>query len=176
MKKTLVMLVWWTLPGGAQDPMSLKDAVHQALDKNKSVEASVAARKAAESRIAEARGGSLPKVNYSESWARSDNPVFVFSSLLTQHQFGEQNFQVGPLNGPDFLNNFQSLLTADQPLYDAGKTSRAVRSAVLAKDITAEDARRTQLDVIASVVRSYHDAQLDAEQLNATRQSLRSVE
>ena len=63
MKKTLLMLVWWSLPGGAQDPMSLKDAVHLALDKNKSVEASVAARKAAESRIAEARGGNLPKVN-----------------------------------------------------------------------------------------------------------------
>ena len=63
MKKTLLMLVWFARPGGAQDPMSLKDAVHLALDKNKSVEASVAARKAAEIRIAEARGGNLPKVN-----------------------------------------------------------------------------------------------------------------
>jgi outer membrane protein TolC len=95
MKKILQMLVLWSLRGWAQDPMPLKDAVHQALDKNKSVEASVAARKAAESRIA-ARSGNLPKVNYSESWTRSDNPVFVFSSLLTQHQFGEQNFQIGP--------------------------------------------------------------------------------
>ena len=82
-KKTLLMLVWWLLPGGAQDPISLKDAVRLALDKNKSVEASTAARRAAESRIAEARGGNLPKISYSESWARSDNPVFVFSSLLT---------------------------------------------------------------------------------------------
>jgi hypothetical protein len=57
MKKTLLLLVWWALPGGAQDPMSLRDAVHLALNKNKSVEASVAARKAAESRIAETRGG-----------------------------------------------------------------------------------------------------------------------
>src|SRR5260370_41340906 len=124
MKKTLQMLVLWSLRGWAQDPISLKDAVHQALDKNKSVEASVAARNAAESRIAEARGGNLPKVNYSESWARSDDPIFVFSSLLTQHQFGEQNFQVRPLNRPDFLNNFQSQVTADQPLYDAGLTKR----------------------------------------------------
>src|ERR1039458_3488316 len=126
MKKTLLMLVLWPLPGAAQDSMSLKDAVHLALDKNKSMEASVASRKAAESRIAEARGGYLPKVNYSESWARSDNPVFVFSSLLTQHQFGEQNFQVGPLNRPDFLNNFQSQVTADETLYDAGQTRHAV--------------------------------------------------
>jgi outer membrane protein TolC len=67
MKKTLLILLWWPLTGWAQDPMSLKDAVHLALNGNKSVEASDASRKAAESRIAEARGGSLPKVNYSES-------------------------------------------------------------------------------------------------------------
>src|ERR1022692_2856030 len=120
MKKTLFMLTIWVVRGWAQDPMSLKDAVHKALDKNKSVDASAAAEKAAESRIAQARSGFLPKVNYSESWTRSDNPVFVFSSLLTQHQFGAENFQIGPLNRPDFLNNFQSQVTADQTLYDGG--------------------------------------------------------
>ncbi len=176
MKKTLQMLVLWSLRGWAQDPMSLKDAVHQALDKNKSVEASVAARKAADSRIAEARGGSLPKVNYSEPWARSDNPIFVFSSLLTQHQFGEQNFQVGPLNRPDFLNNFQSQVIADQTLYDAGQTKHAVRSAELTKDMTREDGRRTQMEVIAGVIRSYYDALLGAEQLNVTSQAMRSAQ
>src|SRR6266700_2065436 len=176
MKKTLLMLVWWSLPGGAQDPMALKDAVQLALDKNKSVEASVAAHKAAESRVAEARGGNLPKVNYSESWARSDNPVFVFSSLLTQHQFGEQNFQVGPLNRPDFLNNFQSQLTADQTLYDAGRTKHAVRSAELTKDFRTEEGRRTQMELIASVIRSYYDALLGAEQFNATSQAMRSAQ
>ncbi len=176
MKKILQMLFLWSLRGWAQDPMSLRDAVHQALDKNKSVEASVAARKAAESRIAEARGGGLPKVNYSESWDRSDNPVFVFSSLLTQHQFGEQNFQIGPLNRPDFLNNFQSQVTADQTLYDAGQTKRAVRSAELTKDMTSEDGRRTQMEVMAGVIRSYEDALLGVEQFNVTSQAMRSAQ
>jgi outer membrane protein TolC len=176
MKKTLRVLVLCALPGWAQDPMSLKDAVHQALDKNKSVEASIAARKAAESRIAEARSGNLPKVNYSELWARSDNPVFVFSSLLTQHQFEEQNFQIGPLNRPDFLNNFQSQVTADQTLFDAGQTKHAVRSAELTKDMTSEDGRRTQMEVIAGVIRSYYDALLGAEQFNVTSQAMRSAQ
>ena len=176
MKKTLLMLVWWSLPGGAQDPMSLKDAVQLALEKNKSVEASTAARKAAESRVTEARGGNLPKVNYSESWARSDNPVFVFSSLLTQRQFGEPNFRIGPLNRPDFLNNFQSQITADQTLYDAGQTRRAVRSAELTKEMTSEEGRRTRMEVIASVTRSYYDALLGAEQLHAASQAMRSAE
>jgi outer membrane protein TolC len=176
MKKILQVLVLWSLRGWAQDSMSLKDAVHQALDKNKSVEASIAARRAAESRIAEARSGNLPKVNYSESWTRSDNPVFVFSSLLTQHQFGEQNFQIGTLNQPDFLNNFQSQVTADQTLYDAGQTKHAVRSAELTKDMTGEEGRRTQMEVIAAVIRSYYDTLLSTAQFDVTSQAIRSAE
>lgn len=176
MKKTLLILVGWSLPGRAQDPMSLKDAVRIALEKNQSVAASTATGRAAESRIAEARAGNLPKVNYSESWARSDNPVFVFSSLLTQHQFGEQNFQVGPLDRPDFLNNFQSQITADQALYDAGQTKHAVRSAELTKDFTREDGRRTQMEVIVGVIRSYYDALLGTEQFNVTSQAMRSAQ
>jgi outer membrane protein TolC len=75
MKKALLMLVWWWLPGWAQEPMSLKDAVHVALHRNRSIKAATASEKSAESRIAEARGGSLPKVNYSESWAPSQTGV-----------------------------------------------------------------------------------------------------
>jgi outer membrane protein TolC len=156
--------------------MSLNDAVRLALDKNKSIEASNAAKKGADTRISEARSSRLPKVNYSESWTRSDNPVFVFGSLLTQHQFETQNFQIGSLNNPDFLNNFQSQLTADQVLYDAGQTKRAVRSAELTKDISSEEGRRTQMEVIAGVVREYYDSLLSADQLNATSQAMRSAQ
>ncbi len=172
----VVLAVLSGLPVWAQDPLSLKEAVKTALEKNRSIEASSAAQRAAESRIQEARGGFLPKVNYSESWSRSDNPVYVFSSLLVQHQFEERNFFLGPLNRPDFLNNFQSLVAADQTLFDAGQTKHAVRSAGLTKDIAGEDHRLTEMEVIASVVRAYYDAALSAAEVKAADQALRSVE
>ena len=176
MKASAILLVLLYLPAWGQQPISLKEAARLALVKNKSLDASAAAKGVAAARVTEARSGLLPKVNYSESWVRSDNPVFVFSSLLTQHQFGPENFQIGPLNRPDFLNNFQSQLSADQVLYDAGRTRRGVRSAELGQDISGEDARRTQMDIIASVVRSYYDAQLSANHLAATTQAMRSAE
>lgn len=176
MKTMPFIVILLALPAGAQESLSLKDAVHLALKQNKSIESFGEARKAAEARVTEARGGSLPKVNYSESWMRTDNPVLVFSSLLTQHQFGARNFELGPLNRPDFLNNFQSQVTVDQTLFDAGETRHAVRSAELNKDITSEDGRRTQMEVIARVVRSYYDVLLSAEQLAATGTAIRSAE
>jgi outer membrane protein TolC len=177
MSKTLAILLFCgALRVPAQDPVSLKDAVRLALQKNQAVNASMAAQKAAESRIVEARAGALPRVLYSESWARSDNPVFVFSSLLTQHQFGSENFELGPLNRPDFLNNFQSQVTADQTIYDAGQIGHAVRSAELAKAMTGEEGRQTQMEVMAGVIRSYYDILLSAQQVNVTVEALRSAE
>ena len=175
-KRTWFLAFLITRPVWAEDPLSIRDAVHLALRQNKSIRASGAASKVAESRVTAARSGNLPKVNYSESWTRSDNPVFVFSSLLTQHQFGEQNFQLPALNQPGFLNNFQSQVSADQSLFDAGQTKYAVRSAKLARDITSEDGRRTEMEVIASTIRSYYDALLAEEQTIAIRQGRLSSE
>jgi len=160
----------------AQDLLSLREAVRLSLRENKAIAGSNAATRASESRITQARGGKLPKVNYSESFARSDNPVFVFSSLLTQHQFGAGNFAIGPLNRPDFLNNFQSQVTVDQVLYDAHQTSNAVESAELAQKLSGEEERRIQMDVIAAAARAYYGAVLAAENLKAAEQAVRSAD
>jgi outer membrane protein TolC len=131
---------------------------------------------ASAARIDEARAGRLPKLNYSESFVRSDNPVFVFSSLLTQHQFGVENFNIGSLNRPDSINNFQSVLSVDQTLYDGGQIRNAVKSADLSRQVTAEEQRRTQMQVISGVVKAYYGAVLAAESLKTAEQALRSVE
>lgn len=160
----------------AQSAITLKEAVLLAQQQNPAITAAGATDRAAESRITEARSGFLPKVAYAESWTRSDNPVFVFSSLLTQHQFGAENFQIDPLNRPDFVNNFQSLLTVDQTVYGAGQTKRAVHAAQLSKDIAGENRRLIQAEVIANVVRAYYGAVLSAAQLNAANQAVRSAD
>ena len=75
-----------------QDQLSLKAAVAEALQPNPSVKASSAQRDAAQAGIDEAKSGTPPKVNYTESRMRSDNSVVVFSSLLTQRQIAQGNF------------------------------------------------------------------------------------
>ena len=86
---TRLLILLLSAPLWAQGPLSLREAVNLALAKHPSLEASQNGVKAAERRIQEARSGRLPKVNYAESYLRSNNPVVVFSSLLTQHQFTE---------------------------------------------------------------------------------------
>ena len=174
MRTGIVFLI--AIPLWAQDSLSLREAVQLSLRENAGVAGIAAGVRASDARIAQARAGMLPKVNYSESFARSDNPTFVFSSLLTQHQFGAGNFAIGPLNRPDFLNNFQSQLTLDQTLYDAGQTRNAVKSAELARKMTAEEQRRVRMEVISGTTRAYYGAVLAAEMLKAAEQAVRSAE
>lgn len=174
MRKLLLFVL--AVPLLAQDPLSLRDAVRLALRENKAVAASNAGMRASEARIEGARAGMLPKVNYSESFVRSDNPVFVFSSLLTQHQFGPDNFNIGPLNRPGSLNNFQSVLSVDQAIYDAGQARNAVKSADLSRKVTAEEQRRTQMQVISGVVRAYYGVVLAGESLQTAEQAMHSAQ
>ncbi|MCC7175833.1 MAG: TolC family protein [Bryobacterales bacterium] len=164
------------LPLWAQDPLSLRDAVNRALAGHPSLEAAAAQVSAAGTRRDQARSARLPKLSYSESWQRSDNPVFVFSSLLTQHQFSEQNFAIGPLNRPDALNNFQSQLVVDQSLWDAGMAKKQVRSAELGRQLSGEDERRARMAVVANVVRVYNGLVLGQEALNVAREAVRSAQ
>jgi len=172
----IAILALLAAPAWAQDPLSLKDAVRIALEKHPAMDAAGAQVSAAETRLRQAHSGYLPKLDYSESWQRSNNPVFVFSSLLTQHQFSERNFQVGPLNRPDFLNNFQSQVTLDQMVYDAGQTKTRMRSAELGQDMAGEQRRRTEMDVIARVIRAYNAVILSQDSLNVAQEAVRSAE
>jgi len=169
-------LLFVAVPILAQNSLSLHDAVRLALEENPSISAAEAGVHASENRVDQARSGRLPRINYSESFARSDNPVFVFSSLLTQHQFGVENFNIGPLNRPDSLNNFQSQVTVDQVLYDAGQTKHAVQAAELGRNMTTEERRRAEMQVIWGVARAYYGAVLAAESLRTAEQAKGSAE
>jgi len=173
MKKVLVFLA---AAGAWGQDLSLRDAVRLALRENRAVAAASEGVRAAEARIEQARGGKLPKVNYTESFTRGDNPVYVFSSLLTEHQFGESNFGIGPLNRPDALNNFQSQMTFDQTLYDGGQARHAVKAAGLGRDLSEEEARRVRMETIAAAARAYYDAVLAGESLRTAEQAVRSAE
>ncbi len=164
------------LPALAQQPLSLHDAVQLALKENRAIAASGAGTRAATERINQAKSGMLPKVNVSESVMRGNNPVYVFSSLLTQHQFGPGNFNIGPLNRPDALTNFQTQLTVDQPLYDARHTRNATTAAQLGGKMAAEDERRVRMETIARVAQTYYGAALAAENLKTAVQAVRSAE
>jgi len=164
------------MPLSAQSALSLNDAVERALSHHPSIDAAQASMDAANTRVGQAESGRLPKVNYSESWQRSNNPVFVFGSLLTQRQFGESNFAIGSLNNPAALNNFQSLVSVEQPIFDGGLTKQATAGARLGVEAAKEEKRKAEQQAIGRVAAAYYGVLLSADMGKVADAAVRSAE
>ena len=174
--RILVLSLMLAAPGLTQEALTLQQAVATALTKHPAIEAGSAEFKAAGSRIAQAKGASLPRVSYTEAWMRSNNQVFVFGSLLTQQQFTASNFDLNYLNNPPFLNNFQSQIVVDQTIYDNGFRKSQVHTAQIGREVVTEENRKTEMQVIGGVLRSYYSAIVAQERIRVADESLRSAE
>lgn len=175
MRRSLIILMLTAAPLRAQDALTLRQAVDLALHSNPLAAAADAGEKEAQARIQQAHSGYLPRVQFSESFQRGNNPVFGFSSLLNQHRFSEADFALASLNRPDAMNNYQSQLTIEQVIFDAGQTRRSVAAARFTHQMAGEDTRRSRSDIILNVLRAYFAVTLAEKNLEVARQSVDSA-
>jgi len=172
--RMLIVTGSWALLRAAE-PLSIAEAVKRAVATHPSVEAARAMVKVAQEKLPEARAGHLPRVDFQESWVRSNNPVFVFGSLLTQRQFGPQNFSIDSLNRPDGLNQFQSLVMAELGLWDAGRTRKAMEAAEIGRRSAVVGVKQMELALSSRTARAYLDAQLTRAAIELAEQAVASA-
>jgi outer membrane protein TolC len=141
-------------PVAAQAPLTLADAIARARAQNPDAGSAAAAEREAAQRVAQARAGYLPRVDASESWQRSNQPVFVFSSLLAQRQFAAENFALPALNRPDAVDNFRSTVMVEQPLFN-GSTRANISAAGIGREIAAAQRMTIDHDLAVSVTSAY---------------------
>ena len=73
----------------AEEPeaLTLSSAVDTALKNNPLIRIALSGRQIADAQLREVRAGWFPLLEFSESFTRGNNPVFVFGSLLEQARF-----------------------------------------------------------------------------------------
>jgi len=76
------------------EPLTPEGAVAIALANHPALRAADSDLAAASADRDLARSGYLPRLDLTEDWARSTNPVFVFASKLGQERFGPSDFAV----------------------------------------------------------------------------------
>jgi outer membrane protein len=119
----------------AQPPITLDAAVQTALAHNASLRAARAGVEEAAERTVEARSGFFPRVSVAESWQRGNQPVFVFSSLLSARQFAASDFALDALNHPDPTGFFRASVGVEQLLFDGGRLRAMGDAAVRRRDM-----------------------------------------
>jgi outer membrane protein TolC len=156
--------------------LDLETAVEKALENNPQTRMTDSGIRLAEAGIAEAKTGKQPFVQFSQSVVRSNNPVFVFGSLLEQGRFRESNFSLNALNKPDGLFNFRTLVSAQKPLFDQNQTRTRITQAEIGKRIAEFKAEAVRQQLRFEVVRSFYGAILGREMLAVSREAVKSAE
>jgi outer membrane protein len=139
----------------AQTPLTLADAMRRARTTTAAARALAAADNEAAERVRQARAGFLPRVDVTESVQRGDQPVYVFSSLLSQRRFTAANFAIDALNHPSPVTNVRTGVMVEQSLYDSGLTRLAVKGAEISRDIVAAINAGAQQDLALGSARVF---------------------
>jgi outer membrane protein TolC len=121
----------------AQVSLTLEEAMKRAQTDTADARALAASVDESTAGVREARSAFWPRIDVAESVQRGNQPVFVFGSLLSQGRFGAANFAIPALNNPEPITNLRTMVTVEQPVYDAGLARLTVEGSTLRRDVAA---------------------------------------
>jgi len=179
----LVSLLVLSLPGPLcaqqtqqSSPITLQQAVNIALERNPERKAALADTRAASADVREARSFLLPRVAFSETATRGNDPVYVFGSKLRQQRFTTADFALNVLNTPTPFGNFATRFGGTWNLFDSLGTWRAVNRAERVRDAAGHQLERTDQEIIFHVVDSYYGVLLAKKQLEIAEASMKTAQ
>ncbi len=171
----LVLFVTIVFSAGTVFPQSLENAVEKALNNNPRTKLAESKIKIAELKVNEAKVGKQPLVQFSQSVVRSNNPVFVFSSLIEQGRFSTSSFGIESLNNPKASTNFRSQVSVQMPLFDQRQTRSRFDQAEIGRRQANLQAESVRQQLRFDVVRAFYGVVLGEEMLRMRKDAVRSA-
>jgi len=143
------------LAANAQDPLTLRQAVDQALGQSPQGAIARAVDLEAKSAATMARTQLLPHLNFTEDISRGDDPVYAFGTRLRQGQFTQADFALDALNHPPSIGNFSTRFSGSWTAFDSFKTQREIHSADLLRASASSSAKAVDQQIVLNVVGAY---------------------
>jgi outer membrane protein len=156
----------------AQEPLSLRQAIEQALGENPEVKAAMAGSLEAKTNASLARTQLLPQINFSEDISRGNDPVYVFGTKLRQQRFTTVDFEINALNRPTPVGDFASHLSGSWVAFDSLKTQKAIHSADLIRKSADLSAKAVNQRVVLDVVQGYQSVLFGERQVRIAQHEL----
>lgn len=160
----------------AQQPITLSEAVRTALDKNPMRKAALAETKIANTGVQEARSSFFPRISFSESALRGNDPVYVFGTKLRQQRFAMSDFSLNQLNTPNPIGDFTSKFSGQWRLFDSMQNIRAMERARKMQEAANQQFQRADQELIARVVQSYYGMLLAQRRVSVAEESLKTAQ
>lgn len=172
-----VLGLWQAAPAQlpAEPPaLTLQQAVKIALEKNPLRKVALADTKVASADIREARSVFLPRLSFSETATRGNDPVYVFGSELRQQRFTSADFALNKLNTPTPFGNFSTRFGGTWNLFDSFANWHGMNRAKQMNDAAGHQLGRTEQEIVYRVVDAYYGVLLAAKQLEVAEQAAKT--
>jgi len=175
-----VIAVMWLLqtapaqPAAEPSALTLQQAVKIALEKNPLRKVALADTRVASADIRQARSVLMPRLTFSETATRGDDPVYVFGSELRQRRFTSADFALNKLNTPSPFGNFSTRLGGTWNLFDSFASWHGVNRARQMNEVAEHQLERTGQEIVFRVVDSYYGVLLATKQLEVAEQAVKT--
>jgi outer membrane protein TolC len=156
-------------------PLALQEAIKIGVAKNPKITAVRSQVDASVARISQTRSAFFPRVDISESFNRTTNPMWAFGTKLNQEIITLEDFDPAKLNDPEAIDNFATTLSVTLPLYERGQIRSGLKQAKLDHKAVSRLEDRIRQQVIVDVVVSYTGVLLAQEQLQVVIQTLKTA-
>jgi outer membrane protein len=150
-----LLLCMGGLAATAQEPLTLRQAIDQALGQNPAAAMANAGGQEARSAATMARTQLLPHLNFTEDISRGDDPVYAFGTRLRQRQFTQDDFALNDLNRPQPIGNFATRFSGSWTAFDSFKTQREIRRADLSRASASSSSKAVDQQIVLRVVEAY---------------------
>jgi outer membrane protein TolC len=140
---------------GAQEPLTLRQAISEALGQSPEAAIARADNQGAKSAAALVRTQLLPQLSFTEDISRGDDPVYVFGARLRQRQFTQADFALNALNLPQPIGNFSTRFSGSWMAFDSLKTEKEIHRADLYKQSASFSAKAVDQQIVFRVVGAY---------------------
>jgi outer membrane protein TolC len=151
--------------------LTLQQAVKIALEKNPLRKAAFADTRVASADVREARSVLMPRLTFSETATRGNDPVYVFGSKLRQQRFTTADFDLNKLNTPLPFGNFSTRFGGTWNLFDSFSSWHGVSRAKEMNEAAAHQLERTDQEIVFRVVDAYYAVLLATKQLEVAEQA-----
>lgn len=150
-----LLLCMGPLAAAAQEQLTLRQAIDQALGQSPEAAIARAGNQDAKAGAAMARTALLPQLGFTEDISRGDDPVYAFGMRLRQRQFTQADFALNALNRPQPIGDFSTRFTGSWMAFDSFKTQKQIHRADLFKESAASSAKAVDQQIVFRVVGAY---------------------
>lgn len=154
------------------ESLTLAESIQIAVKENPKIMAARFQEESLRSQAIQARSGFFPQVDFTETFKRTNNPMWAFATKLNQGVITREDFYPETLNNPNDINNFATAITMAWSVYDGGQTKINWRQAQYNQTISSLMLKQTRQNVIAQTAKAYVGVLLAQKNLVVIVQSL----